>query len=325
MSPVERLLLLLLPVSFAMGFASPGAAASPVPGAVAFSFTDPDITESSGLVVLRDGLVVTVNDSGDSSRIFTVDPATGDTVGVTRWQGEPTDDEALAPAGDGEVWVGDIGDNPGTRSSVRVTRVPAGRGERTVRAPSYELVYPDGPRDAETLLADPATGRLYIVSKEFFGRVYAAPARLDPDRPNRLTEIGRAIGIATDGAFWPDGRHLVVRNYRQAAIYTWPDLRRVDSVDLPEQKQGEGIAIARDGTVLVSSEGTNAEVLRVDLREPAAPATSGPAAAQSETPPEAPPDDDGGLGDSRWWKVAVLVGALAGGLRLLLWTTRRRR
>ncbi|WP_370240749.1 hypothetical protein [Aeromicrobium sp.] len=323
MSPVERLLLLLLPLSFGMGFASPGAAVSPVPGEVAFGFTDPDITESSGLVVLRDGLVVTVNDSGDSSRIFTVDPATGDTVGVTRWQGEPTDDEALAPAGGGDVWVGDIGDNPGTRSSVRVTRVPAGRGERTVRAPSYELVYPDGPRDAETLLADPATGRLYIVSKEFFGRVYAAPARLDPDRPNRLTEVGRAIGIATDGAFWPDGRHLVVRNYREATVYTWPDLRRVTTVDLPEQKQGEGIAIARDGTVLVSSEGTNAEVLRVDLPEPAAPPTSESAAADGEAPAEAPPDDDGGRADTLL-PVALVVGAVVGGLWLLLRTRRRR-
>ncbi|WP_235736314.1 hypothetical protein [Nocardioides alcanivorans] len=84
---------------------------------VEFTFRDPEIVESSGLV-MTDDLAVTVNDSGDSARIFTVDRGTGKTVGVTRWAGQARDIEALAPAGPDEVWVGDIGDNRGvvTRS-----------------------------------------------------------------------------------------------------------------------------------------------------------------------------------------------------------------
>ena len=48
------------------------------------------------------------------------------------------------------------------------------------------------------------------------------------------------LGIATDAAFFPDGQHLIVRNYTQAAVYSWPDLAEVGRFGLPEQQQGEG-------------------------------------------------------------------------------------
>lgn len=225
------------------------------------TFRDPAIVESSGLVA-RDGLFVTVNDSGDRGRIFTVDRS-GRTVGTTSWSPDPVDDEALAPATGRYVWVGDIGDNSATRSSITVLRVPFGRGDRTVTPPAYTLVYPDGARDAETLLAAP-DGRLLVVSKELFGgAVYAAPRHLSPDRPNRLRKVVDAGAFVTDGAFFPDGRHLVLRDYGRAAIYTYPGFDRVAELRLPDQPQGEGIAIAEDGTAYVSSEGVHSSVLPV--------------------------------------------------------------
>ena len=191
-------------------------AAAGVPDAadeVAFRFTDPDIVESSGLVAV-DGLVVTTNDSGDSGRVFTVDPATGATVGVTTWPTDPEDVEALAPAGPGHVWVADIGDNQHARASVSVLRVPVGRGDRDVVPEAYELVYPDGARDAEALVSHPVTGQLFLVTKGVFaGTVYAAPQRLRADRPNRLTEVGQAPGIVTDATFLPGGGGVVMRTY----------------------------------------------------------------------------------------------------------------
>ena len=68
----------------------------------------------------------------------------GTTVGVTRWSRHPTDVEALAPAGRGCVWVGDIGDNLARRPHVTITRIPVGRGDRTVRRTSYRLDLPAG-------------------------------------------------------------------------------------------------------------------------------------------------------------------------------------
>ena len=228
---------------------------------VDFAFQDPAIVESSGLVA-SDGLFVTVNDSGDSGRIFTVD-SSGATVGVTSWSPDPVDVEALAPAGPGEVWVGDIGDNTASRTSVTVMRVPFGPGDRTVTPPAYTLVYPDGAHDAEALLAAP-DGRLLVVSKELLGgAVYVAPRHLSQTRPNRLEKVTRTMGFVTDGAFFPDGRHYVLRGYGTAAVYAYPGNERVASFRLPDQQQGEGIAVDSDGWVHVSSEGGHSRVLRV--------------------------------------------------------------
>jgi len=257
----ERALALLVAVPFALG----AAAAPQEERDVVVEIADPAITEASGLVVV-DGDLVVVNDSGDGGRVFVVDPVTGETVGTSSWAEAPRDTEALAPAGAGHVWVGDIGDNRGVRESVTLLRVPVGRGDRAVEPEAYELVYPDGARDAETLVAHPGTGQLLVVSKEVLGgSVYAVPRRLDADRPNRLRRLGAGPAFATDGAFWPDGRHLLVRGYSGATLLSWPTLERVASVALPPQRQGEALAVDEDGEVLVLSEGLHEPVLRVEL------------------------------------------------------------
>jgi hypothetical protein len=244
-----------------------GATAAPPgdQGREVFRFQDSAIVEASGLVV-QDGLFLTTNDSGDTGRVFAVEADTGQTAGVTTWASRPEDVEALAPAGAGEVWVGDVGDNLEERRSVRVTRVPVGPGDREAAGTSYELVFPGPARDAETLLSQPRTGRLFVASKEIFGAaLFAAPAELSPDHPNRLRRIGPTLTFATDGAFFPDGRHLVVRNYRQAVVYTFPGLVQVGTLELPDQQQGEAIAVSEDDRVFVTSEGRHQAVIEVSL------------------------------------------------------------
>ncbi|MCW2738134.1 hypothetical protein [Nocardioides sp.] len=262
----------------ALPFLLGAAAGAPGPAEPAFRFTDPDVVESSGLVVVDPDLVVTTNDSGDSGRVFSVDPGTGGTVGVTSWTPPPVDVEALAPAGPGRVWVGDIGDNQHVRRSVEVLRVPVGPGRTTASPEAYELAYPDGARDAEALVRHPLTGQLFVITKDVFaGAVYAAPVRLRTDRVNRLVEVGEAPGIVTDATFLPGGGGVVMRTYSHAHLAAFPSWEPVASWELPQQEQGEGIALSgRD--LLVSSEGVRAPVLRAplpaaagatDLRSPA--------------------------------------------------------
>jgi hypothetical protein len=289
-------------------------------GTEVLRFDDPAIVEASDLVVDR-GLFVTTNDSGDTGRVFVVDRR-GRTVGVTHWPDAPTDVEALAPAGPGAVWVGDIGDNLGRRPDVTITRVPVGRGDRTVHPVSYRLSYPGGARDAETLVRDPRTGRLYVASKDVFGgTLYEVPRRLSPDRVNPLKRIGRVLPLATDGAFLPDGRHLMVRGYGSATVYAWPSLQPVASFDLPAQPQGEGIAVAADGSVYLSSEGARSAVLRVALppgvRRVLGSAANSPSASPS---PSLPPTDltssasadSGGSAHDVWpWLLGGVLGVCA--------------
>jgi hypothetical protein len=310
---------LVVAAPFVLGVAS----ASGAPGTHVFSFSDPAIVEASALVV-EDGLFVTTNDSGDSGRVFAV-ARDGRTVGVTHWSDHPTDCEALAPAGHGAVWVADIGDNLADRTSVSVTRVPVGRGDRTVRPATYRLTYPDGGQDAETLLRNPVTGRLYIATKGLLGgELYAVPAQLSATATNPLRKVGHVLPMATDGSFFPDGRHLVLRDYTSATVYAWPSLHAVASFPLPSQRQGEGIAVAADGAVYLSSEGPRAPVLEVplpaDVRRALAPASPSPEPSPSSSPSGSDPADPGTTTDdtsrSPWpW---ALGGLLAAGALLVL-------
>ena len=90
------------------------------------------------------------------------------------------------------LFVGDIGDNQDLWPEVAVYRVtePARLRDATVPAVRYRLRYPDGSRDAEALLVDPRTNRLYVATKNSDGGgLYRAPARLRTDRLNLLQRV----------------------------------------------------------------------------------------------------------------------------------------
>ena len=279
-----------------------------------FRFQDPAITESSGLVRVGDR-VLTENDSGDGPYVYVVDPSTGRTVGRTTYSTEAvTDVEAMAAGPDGSIWMGDIGDNNAARDHVSVYRLPPVQdGNHTVDAQRYDLRYPDGPTNAEALLVDPRDGRVFIVSKSLFGgRVYAAPRHLSPDHVNLMRPVGRASGLVTDGSFFPDGRHVVLRTYGAATVYDTATWQSHAGMRLPEQEQGEGITVVDGGRrVLVSSEGERAPVLSVALTQPmlAAAAVTSPGSASDRLTALREQGRDpmvlGGIG------VVVLVGGLA--------------
>jgi hypothetical protein len=278
-----------------------------------FHFSDPRVAEASALVDLGD-VMVTANDSGNAPLLFVVDARTGETRRTVRFAAVNTDTEALAPAGPHAVWVGDIGDNLAERTEVQVHRVPLDGGPVT----TYRLRYADGPRDAESLFA--LDGRLYVVSKELFGggAFYAAPAHLDAGRVNVLRRVAAGPSIATDAAAFPDGRHVLVRDYGSATLYAAPSFREIGSFALPAQQQGEGLSIGPGDRVRISSEGVGSAVLQVPLpaalAEQVAPARATP--SPSPTRPAAGRSGDP-EGDPGWWPwlggagLVLVVGAVA--------------
>jgi hypothetical protein len=299
------------------------------PGALLCALSDGRITESSGIVVsaTRDDALYTHNDSGDVARFFEIDRScrTVATVLLTGVQARDWEDISRGP-GD-TLWLGDIGDNSGTRTrGILVHKVPepAVTARGTVRETpiSYRLRYADGPHDAEALLVHPRTGQLIVVTKSFAGgAVYAAQLPLRTNGPNALRKAGRvAVPEVTGGDISPDGRHVILRNY--TAAYEWDvdgddvvtALRGQPSrIPLPASGQGEGISYTPDGQgLIVSSEGQGAPVQQLARRAPAVAAS--PRAVTSRR-----------VG-SLW--TAVLVGAAAvllAGLVGLMFTRVRRR
>jgi hypothetical protein len=254
---------------------------------------DPRVLESSGLAASRrhPGVLWTHNDSGDAARLFAIGPD-GRVLATLRLAGvEARDWEALAMGRDDRgrpaLFVGDVGDNLGVWPSVTVYRVaePVRLRDATVRAERFRLRYPDGPRDAEALLVDPRGNRLYLASKdEAGGSLYRAPAALRGDQVNLLRRVRRVPALVTDGAFSPDGRLLVLRDYGAAHLYAASG-RRLATVALPFQPQGESIAFSADGrSLLAGSEGAGSEVWRVPL-----PAVALPAVTTTRPPAASPP------------------------------------
>ncbi|WP_300682244.1 hypothetical protein [Nocardioides sp.] len=309
-------------------------------GDVAFTFDDPRIAESSGLVALADGTFVTTNDSGDVGRVFVVS-ATGRTVRVAQWSDEAVDQESLAPSTHADrVWVGDTGDNAARRDDIVLREVGvgaanAGRVYRTIHA-----VYPDGAHDAETLMRAP-DGRLLVVSKGFLGgTLYGLPRSLasgagtaaDPVTLEPLSSAGAMLAMATDGAFLPDGKHVLVRGYVSATLYAWPSLDRLGSMTLPGQRQGEGLAIASDGSLWLTSEGAHSKVLHIALSDKLAglvapSATATPSAeirVHHGRDPGSPPSSSGFATDHWAWIGGGAVGVGLVGYLVYAWRGRGR-
>ncbi|WP_433476816.1 hypothetical protein ACQPZP_07015 [Spirillospora sp. CA-142024] len=271
---------------------SPAASAGP-PAArrddrVAFTIKDPRITESSGLAASarHPGVVYTHNDSGGVPKIYALGPDGQVKAVLTVGGAGARDWEAMALGKDGRgrpaIFVADIGDNlGGAWPYVTVYRIPepSRLQSRTLSATRFRIKYPDGPRNAETMMINPRTNRLFIASKLFGGKIYEAPARLRTGGFNVLHKIGDAPAIATDGAFSPDGRTCVIRTYFGARLYSVDADGRpgetLKTIDLPMQSQGESVTFTADGrSLLVGSEGRNQPVYQVPLPEEALPSPS---------------------------------------------------
>jgi hypothetical protein len=299
------------------------------------------INESSGIVASSrsDDVFFTHNDSGDKARVFAIDRSCRllATVNISNASAVDWEDIARGPGAGGAqaIFIGDIGDNDRVRSSVTVYEItePSVNTAKTevtlsARATAHKLTYEDGPHDAETLLVEPKSGRIFVVTKVPDGKsgVYVAQgtvlhkvATVDFDAMASGPSLGQSPialfggNLATGGDVTPDGSRVVIRTYAEA--FEWQtqggDLagaftRTPDRVALPNEKQGEAIAYTRDGKDLVAtSEGEQAPLDAV----PEAPV---PPPASTTTP-----RPKGAAGPRSFDAPAVRIVAVGGGLLVL--------
>jgi hypothetical protein len=313
----------------ALGLAGAWALTASARDTVAFTITDPRITESSGLAAdpAAEGYW-TVNDSGDSAVAYGLSKS-GNVVGTLEYRAEPIDVEAVA-LHEGRLYVADIGDNVAERELVTVYYFDnAQADDQTVSYHSWDFTYPDGPHDAETLLVDDS-GRLFIVTKDVEGAVYAAPRKPKRAGTNQLTKVGDAPAAVTDGTFLPGGERIALLTYGSIEVIDAESYEPVGQADIPLQDQPESLTVSLDGSsLLVGSEGQQSKVYAIPIPSEKKKATPAPTPVESSSDPDPGPDpseeasEAGSTGRSRAGTMLALglagiVGIVAGGVVALV-------
>lgn len=271
-----------------------------LPEVVLGTLADDALLESSGLIVSRrdGGVLWTHNDSGDVPRLFAV-ARDGASLGTWTldvpegdWEdlGWGTDPDTGAPL----LFIGDTGSGDGDRESLRVYIIeepvvdPAAEpAEHSVESwRTLTLRLPE-PLNAHTLLVDPATGDLLLVSNAEDGCsvLLRKPApHLDGDDVTleALAELTFGTGalagdtLVTGGDVTPLGERIVLRTRSEAWLWLRDGAFSVADalqtapcpVPLPAQTLGEAVTFdIRDGGVLTTSEGAHEPLIRVPFYE----------------------------------------------------------
>jgi hypothetical protein len=247
---------------------------------------DPYLDEVSGLAASRrqPGLLWAVEDGGNSTLVYglRLGGHVAKVVGGTAIAGVDVEEIASGPGPSGPaLYVADIGDNGLARDELAVYRVrePAAGGSTAGGLGAAERLafrYPDGPHDAEAILVDPRSGRLFVITKSLRGaRLYALPAgaRAGVVTLVRLPAPALAdVALVTGASVTPGGDRVVVRTYLSAYEFVRPAGRPLQAafraqparIALPLERQGEAIAYTAGGRALVTtSEGAGAPIWRI--------------------------------------------------------------
>jgi hypothetical protein len=194
--------------------------------------------EASGLASSRvhPGLLYTHNDKGNANRLFCIgeDASYRGYFWVWGTANRDWEDICIGPGpqpGLNYIYLGDIGDNDSQYEQIIINRfvepyplpqqkgfvssIPAEQVERII------LQYPDGPKDAETLMIDPWTKDLYIVTKrEARSSLYRAPYPHSTTSVSLLEKVAEfPFNRALAGDISGDGKQIVIKTDRR--LYYW--------------------------------------------------------------------------------------------------------
>ncbi len=259
-----------------------------------------EMNEISGIAAsgIHQGIYYVHNDSGDTSRFFTITPD-GKIKSVIYFKGDPKEElgvndcEDIAVGigpekGKSYVYMGDIGDNHAVRKYITIYRMEEQKvwiGKDSIlkaNATPIHFKYPDGARDAETLMIDPIEKLIYIVSKRADSvTVYTSPLNFKANDTVMLTKRCklyfsgfRPFKWITAGDISKDGQQILLKDYVKVYYWKrnnnepiWQTMQR-KPIELPyqQEKQGEAIGFTTDGKgYYTTSEGVFAPIYYYDI------------------------------------------------------------
>lgn len=229
------------------------------------------LDELSGLAasINNPGLLWTQNDSGNGAEIFLIDQKLNlkQTYSLKGIENRDWEDIAVGPGPDSTknyIYIAEIGDNDASFQLKYIYRFEEPvwhQEEKKIKITVFDTItfqLPDGIKDLETLLIDPNTKDLIVISKRerpvYVYQIkypYSIRGTITASKvgPLQLTQI-------TGGDVSPDGSEVLLKNYKH--IYYWHSTAEIPVVDLlkampreipyEEEPQGESIAWARDNS-----------------------------------------------------------------------------
>lgn len=230
-----------------------------------------DLKEASGLAFGRknEGYIWTLQDKGNSNSIFLLDAITGETVveylvkGTKNRDWEDIEISAGPESGKNYLYIGDTGDNNLEYEDYTIYRIEEPKFEESHRNQTLVLEipfdkiifeYPDKSHDVETLMVDPDTKDVFLVTKrDIFSLLYHLPYPQKTDKLNKAVLSGRfPFRIATAGTVSEDGNEVLIKTYDR--VFFWKKSADESFVSLlgsaptfaPYEKEEQGEAICFD-------------------------------------------------------------------------------
>jgi hypothetical protein len=229
--------------------------------------TDKRLEEVSGIgaSVYNPGYLWAQNDSGNGPEIFLIDQQlhiklTCKLKGVINRDWE---DMAVGPGpdpGKSYIYIADIGDNFGifpTKFIYRFEEPVLDSTKKEIVIKDYERIIfrlPGGTvKDSESMLVDPLTKNIFILSKEDTAHVYQLSYPYENSKKDTVIagEVGAfSIPKITGGSFASNGEEILLKNYRR--VWYWKnkehkplqEVLKVKGIMIPYDMEPQGEAIA---------------------------------------------------------------------------------
>ncbi|PXW16312.1 hypothetical protein C8D70_104251 [Chryseobacterium sp. CBTAP 102] len=189
-------------------------------------YLDNKIEETSGLNILN-GKLYTFNDSGNAAELFEIDKKNGEIIRTLKTNLINTDWEALANDGE-NFYIGDFGNNAGTRRDLRIYKVPFGSldsanipgSERALDGIAISFYYPEQTEfiakntkndfDAEAMIY--LNGKLHVFTKEWASKAtshYIVDPEISEVQKAEKKETYKTGFVVTDASYFDKKLYLV--------------------------------------------------------------------------------------------------------------------
>jgi len=228
------------------------------------------LSEISGIAasINNPGKIWAHNDSGNDAEVFLIDTDLNIKLKVELKgiKNRDWEDIAVGPGpidGKNYIYVAEIGDNEAKYTYKHILRFeePVAGSEKKIAIDAFETItfqLPQQRKDTESLLLDPSTKDIYIISKRE-EPVFVYQLKYPYSTSDTLTAsevLSLPFTQIVGGDFSPDGKEILLKNYQN--IYYWSNPKGKPVAEILKEKpqllpyeeepQGEAITWARDGS-----------------------------------------------------------------------------